>query len=266
MGRASKNNHSIIRQLTEAVSTFAQAEKDLTTAEALALDFRASLRLIPRGIGSAIDARFFGAVEKHRQKKNAEIIAYLISKINALEDRQINMVDVGFFISDEFCCLFRDCWLKIWTTAQKQKLAALRGSLFSLIVGEPRLTFDLKHFFIKSLDVIDDPHIQVLRVLQNRFGSVGKKAYYEMQELYEVTSPSSAPCPTELSLSAPHPIKWKLTSKAWHAWPKVVLRKSRSVNTNTPSKTRAGEKKGSSSWQKDTPSTSMVRKACLTTR
>jgi hypothetical protein len=42
----------------------------------------------------------------------------------------------------------------------------------------------MKTFFIKSLEVIDDPHIQVLRILQKRYGSAGKKAYYELQELF----------------------------------------------------------------------------------
>lgn len=164
----------------------ARAESDLSTPQALLLDFRASLKLIPFGIGSAIDARVFGALEEHRKRQTDHVINYLIHKTNALESRQIDAIDVNFFFSDEFTCLFRDCWEKIWITAQKQKLQALGGSLFSLIIGQPALAFDAKHFFIKSLGVIDDPHIQVLRILENRHRKPGKQAYYEMQELYRL--------------------------------------------------------------------------------
>jgi hypothetical protein len=177
---------TVLADLKGAVSEWVQARNELTPQERKEVHLRALMELFPANLGSFAAEEYCGALAKRKEKTIDETLCYLNSRLLALEQHQVTLVQTGYFASGDFICLFEDIWRRIFTTAQQAKLQALRGALLTLITNLPSFHIDKKDLFVKSLDAMGDIHIYILQLFYERFDRPGLGAFMEVQELYRL--------------------------------------------------------------------------------
>ncbi len=121
--------------------------RKVALADRAEIGFRALLRLLPFGVGSALDQLYWGTKDKRWRKKVDETkvdetMEYLSQRMQVTEDDLEKLKD--YYQSDEFATLFEATWMRIRTAAQERKLAALRGALLSVLTAEPNIAQDQK--------------------------------------------------------------------------------------------------------------------------
>ncbi len=143
------------------------AEVVLSAGERIAIAVRSGLQLIPFGVGSAIETWYFGTIDARRLKRIDEWISVLKTDLGLLED-ECRSVPETFFESDEFAYFLEGTIRRVSFEVAEEKLAALRGVLVSVVVGNPSLEFDKKSSFLKTVDVMEGVHLSVLQLLASR--------------------------------------------------------------------------------------------------
>ena len=179
-----RSQEALPKELQAAIVGWTEARKDLTPREQVVIALRAGLQLIPHGIGSALDAGYFGTLEARRLKRIEETVRFLVDRVSLLGEEYASAVKPDYFETEEFAVLFEDCWHKILAESQQEKLQALRRALVSVIVCKPTYPFAKRKFFIGSFDRIAAYHLEILQVLRSRYRS--KKDTFQIKELWAI--------------------------------------------------------------------------------
>jgi hypothetical protein len=132
--------------------------------ESLVAALKAALQLVPYGIGSSMAEAFFGTIDARRLKRAEQFLDSFAQDIRRLGTR-VSDLETMDFTTDEFAQLFEEILRRVLLESRRQKLAALRGALVTIVVEPHKVTFDKKSSFLKSLDAFEDVHIHVLRLL-----------------------------------------------------------------------------------------------------
>jgi|SRR3989339_435443 len=157
----------------------------LTMQEKFSRAVRTGLQAVPYGIGSAIVEAVFGTIDERRRKKIEAFIRNLAEDIEILKDR-LKTIDKSFFATDEFSYYSESILKRVSAEIQKEKLAALRGALVSLIVEPIKFSSDKINHFIRAIDVLDATHIHVLKFLSARHSRPEIERYLNISEICRI--------------------------------------------------------------------------------
>jgi len=146
---------------------------ELSMGDRAILVLRGLLQFIPLGIGGAIEVGYFGTLAEKRWKRVEALFTGVRDELERIVPLMKSKVGHDYFATDEFAYLFEHVLRRVTAEVNKAKLAALRGALVSIIVDQPREPLDKESFFLKSLDVMEGIHIQVLRLLAARTDGAG---------------------------------------------------------------------------------------------
>jgi len=146
---------------------------------------RSGLQLLPFGIGGAIDQGYFGTADEKRLRR---IEAFLeeLSKDLASFDHKLAKRNPKTFSSDQFTYLFEGVLRRVTSEVQRERVAALRGVLVSIILEPEALTFEKQSHFLQTVDAIGPAHIHVLRLLAPRFELADKQRFLTIQEIWNL--------------------------------------------------------------------------------
>jgi len=160
-----------------------RAKLTLTHRKAFIQVLRTGLRLLPHGIGSAIDFGYFGSIEARRSKRMEQLVKELRDDLENLSTHEKERIDKTFFETDEFAFFLENVLRRLVTEVAREKLTALRGILVSVIVDQPFHQFDKKASFLKTIDVIEAVHIRILRLLASKHTMPHEQCYVAHGEI-----------------------------------------------------------------------------------
>jgi len=155
----------------------------LTPREAFIQVVRTGLQLLPLGIGSAFDSAYFDTIEAKRSKRMEQVVKELRDDLERLSRHDLDRIDKAFLQTDEFVYFLENVLRRLATEVAREKVAALRGILVSVIVDQPFDEFDKKASFLKTIDLIEAAHICILRLLASKHTISDDQCYVAHAEI-----------------------------------------------------------------------------------
>jgi len=125
------------------------------------------MQLIPFGIGSCIESAYFGSADDRRISRLEKFIEEVAEEMKKVKD-QVRAPNEEYFKSDNFAFFFENVIRRVDTEASNEKLRALRGVLVTILLDQGLADFDKRSSFLKTIDLVEALHLQVLQFLAAR--------------------------------------------------------------------------------------------------
>jgi len=123
---------------------------------------RASLQLVPFGIGSGIASLWSDHETEAANRRLEELINAIGSKLSSVEKESVNL---DYIKSDQFQALLEDIIRSATTQAYEQKRRQLHGVLYKSIIDET--PYDTGSLFVRLINLFSSLHIRLLKYYQD---------------------------------------------------------------------------------------------------
>lgn len=135
-----------------------------TTDEAIRT-LRTGLRLIPFGIGSALDFQIFDRMAARDRERLQAFVESLAGDVKGLASERPDFLKQEFFDTDEFRFILREVFTRAAREHREEKVAAFRAALLNSMGNDPRVDFDRKVFLLDTLNALTEDQLSILRHL-----------------------------------------------------------------------------------------------------
>jgi hypothetical protein len=157
----------------------------LSMKDKLVATLRGLMQILPAGVGGAIDQWYFGTIDERRLKKIEAFLESVGKDLRRVE-RDLEKIDKKYYATDEFGYLFENIMRRVATEVQKEKLLALRGALFNVIAAPTKFAFDRQSHYLKSLDAMDNVHIDILKILAKRLNVRESERFLHVEQVWKL--------------------------------------------------------------------------------
>jgi len=149
---------------------------------------RTALRLVPFGIGSALEFQIFDRVQAKEMERIREFVESLAKDLKRLLDeapRSVRREMFEWIDSDAFRFILRKILTQVARDHREEKQKAFRSILINSMTKDPRIEFDRKAFFVEILDSLTSEHLQILKHLYDRKIRAGLKDLEYVSDIWK---------------------------------------------------------------------------------
>ncbi len=147
---------------------------------------RTVLRLIPYGIGAALDVQIFDRIAARDAERMQAFIEELSRRIESLDAQQASLLRKDFLDTDEFRYILREVLWRAAREHRQAKIDAFHAVLVNSMMKNPALHFDRKVFFLEVLDALTVDHIHLLKHLHRQRAVLGVTERESVSTIWEL--------------------------------------------------------------------------------
>ena len=119
-------------------------------------------------IGPALAIQVFDRISARQQERASSFVRSLSRRVERLEAKSPGLVTTKYLETDEFLYFFVETILHVQREVRLRKLAAFRAVVINTVLEDPRIQFDRKDYFFKTLTFLQEEHLKLLSYIRGQ--------------------------------------------------------------------------------------------------